>query len=63
MQVFLLDSQTGSRAQASGQEWVEDMQYSRQLDADWNLQAVRQVWRCSAQLIHELVPLMNMAEG
>ena len=41
--MFLLDSAGCTRAQAAGCDWVEDVQYSRLLDADWDLAAVREV--------------------
>ena len=43
LQVFLLDTRGGPRARATGHEWVEDTQYSRLLDADWDLGIVREV--------------------
>ena len=43
LQIFLLDMEGGSRAQASGQKWHEDLQWSRRLDEGWDLGAVKQV--------------------
>ena len=52
MQIFLLDMEGGSRAQASGHKWHEDLQWSRRLDEAWDLSKVKQVsqqavWQCS----------------
>lgn len=43
LQIFLLDMQGSLRGQASGEQWLEDMQWSHRLDAGWNLSAVKQV--------------------
>ena len=56
MQIFLLDMDGGSRAQASGQKWHEDLQWSRRLDEAWDLGAVKQVLQpTSSHQVHELV--------
>lgn len=40
--MFLLDTKGAPRARATGHDWVEDLQYSRLLDADWDLGAIRE---------------------
>ena len=43
LQIFLLDMEGGSREQASGQKWHQDLQWSHRLEEGWDLSAVKQV--------------------
>lgn len=49
MQIFLLDSSTGSRGTAGGSSWKEDLHWAARLDEDWDLEKVKEVGEAVVQ--------------